>query len=209
MINHMKPFTKWLHLSSSFVEKVRYRVLRIMCRFMTKRKVNRTVNSVGRYPIKLHLGCGGYIMDGWVNCDLSHRSKKVLRIDLLREFPFPDSCVNFAYAEHVLEHFSIDEVRIILKHLFRVMQCGGVFRIAQPDLQAMIQDSLFSTDWTRKKNLYSATKEKDLPTGTHYLNFIWDAWGHKFNHSYESLKHELELAGFRNVTECLALWYLP
>jgi predicted SAM-dependent methyltransferase len=142
-------------------------------------------------------------MKGWVNCDLRPNSEKVLRIDLLREFPFLDGSVKFCYAEHVLEHFSIDELRIMLKHIFRVMQEGGIFRIAQPDLQKMIQDTLLSNNYAKQKNLYSATKERDLPTGIHYLNFIWNAWGHKFNHSYESLKYELERAGFRKVAKCL------
>ncbi len=173
------------------------------CRFVSKRAVNQVVKLVGGYPTKLHLGCGGQIMEGWVNCDLRPRSKKVLRINLLRGLPFPDGSVNFVYTEHVLEHFSVDELRIILKHLFRVVQEGGVFRTAQPDLQTMIQNSLLSENWTKQKNRYSATKEGHLPTGTHYLNFIWSAWGHRFNHSYESLKYELKLAGFHKVIKCL------
>lgn len=157
---------------------------------------------MGGYPIKLHLGCGGHVRAGWVNCDLNPKDKIVLPVDLLNAFPFPEESVRLCYAEHVLEHFSIEELRLVLKNIFKVMQAGGTFRIAQPDLQAMIKDSLYSYGWKIEKMKYSKTKDKNIYTGTHYLNFIWNEWGHKFNHSYDSLKYELNLAGFREVTPC-------
>jgi predicted SAM-dependent methyltransferase len=166
---------------------------------LSQGKLDRVVQHAGGYPAKLHLGCGGYCIKGWVNCDVEHRGSEVLRIDLMKELPFPDNSAKFAFMEHVLEHFSIPQLRMVLNNVFRVMQHGGVLRIAQPDLQKMIHDSLLSDNWAKQKDLYSATKGKDLPTGTHYLNLIWTAWGHKFNHTYESLKHELELAGFTRV----------
>ncbi len=204
MANRLRSFARWGYFYvSMFRERERYRVWRMRCRFVSKRRVHQMVELVGGYPIKLHLGCGGYFMEEWVNCDLRPRSKRVLRVDLLRKLPFRDGSIKFVYTEHVLEHFSIDELRVMLKHIFQTMQEGGVFRIAQPNLQTMIEDSLSSTNWINQKARISVTKEKDLPTGTHYLNFIWNAWGHKFNHTFESLKYELELAGFRKVIGCL------
>jgi len=68
----------------------------------------------------------------------------------------------------------------------------------------MISDDLRSNDWVNIKKTLPLTKDMDLPTGTHFLNYTWDAWGHKFNHTYESMAYELKNAGFSkiNVVRC-------
>ena len=83
---------------------------------------------------KLHVGCGGHVLDGWLNADLRPHSAHVLRMDATRRFPFPDNVFAYVYSEHVIEHLPFDAGAIMLGECFRVLAPGGKMRVATPDL---------------------------------------------------------------------------
>ncbi|MCF7976820.1 MAG: methyltransferase domain-containing protein [Chromatiaceae bacterium] len=56
------------------------------------------------------------------------------RVDVLPSVP--DSSVELIYASHVLEHFGRYEYRAVLAEWLRVLQPGGVLRLAVPDFAA-------------------------------------------------------------------------
>jgi len=111
--------------------------------------------------LKLNLGCGTKVAEGWVNIDGSltarlsrfprvyramcrifgvpeipwHKSVKVL--DLRSGLPFPDASVGVIYSSHMLEHFSPGDAVNLLKECHRCLAKGGLIRIVVPDLYAI------------------------------------------------------------------------
>ena len=67
--------------------------------------------------VKLHLGCGGVSIPGYVNIDLSTRAGVDLVADL-RRLPFAQETVDFIYACAVIEHFERNEWRSVLAHWY-------------------------------------------------------------------------------------------
>jgi len=51
-----------------------------------------------------------------------------------RRIPLPDGSTSVVYSSHMLEHLDRAEARCFLSEAFRVLERGGVLRIAVPDL---------------------------------------------------------------------------
>ena len=69
--------------------------------------------------MKLHLGCGTTMLDGWVNCDLYPSAQTDCVFDLTAPWPFADSSVVNVYASHVLEHLA--DFRTFFAEMWRVL----------------------------------------------------------------------------------------
>lgn len=113
--------------------------------------------------MKLNLGCGSVVLDGWVNVDYAfgariariplfsalNRKLRIFNMDwnrkihihnLKKKFPWKDSTVDVVYSSHTLEHFSRQEGRIFLEECYRVLRKGGLLRIVVPDLGCIIRE---------------------------------------------------------------------
>jgi ubiquinone/menaquinone biosynthesis C-methylase UbiE len=89
--------------------------------------------------IKAHLGCWHRIIPGFVHvdlCDLPHIDYKS-RIDQLPFFA--DNSIELIYCSHALEYFDLDETVRALAEWRRVLQPGGILRLAVPDFAALIR----------------------------------------------------------------------
>ena len=92
---------------------------------------------MGRTDIKkLHLGCGMKHIPGWFHVDaldfehIDHRGP-------VEDLSFiADGSVSLIYAAHVLEHFGRKTYLDVLKEWRRVLEPGGVLRLAVPDFGA-------------------------------------------------------------------------
>ncbi|HEY6351157.1 MAG TPA: methyltransferase domain-containing protein [Candidatus Angelobacter sp.] len=87
--------------------------------------------------MKLHLGCGSKHIPGFVHVDLEDHPHIDFRIPVNKLIFAPDNSVELIYASHVLEHFGRHEVDQVLREWFRVLQKGGILRIAVPDFGAV------------------------------------------------------------------------
>lgn len=113
--------------------------------------------------MKLNLGCGSQVIDGWVNVDyaLGARMAKIPLFKLINKkiklfeldwdnnifihdptkpFPWQTNSVDIIYCSHTLEHFTRTEGLAFLKECYRVLKKGGIIRILVPDLAHIIQE---------------------------------------------------------------------
>lgn len=76
--------------------------------------------------MKLNLGCGGNILEGFQNHDAD--------MDITKPLPFPDNSVEFILAEHVVEHTSGPDSFRFMCEAYRILKPGGILRICVPEL---------------------------------------------------------------------------
>ncbi|WP_426991300.1 class I SAM-dependent methyltransferase [Methylomonas sp. CM2] len=83
---------------------------------------------------KLNFGCGLKVAPGWDNIDFHSNRPEVKRVNLLNGFPYPDNHFDVVYSSHVIEHFTRDDARFLLKEAYRTLKPNGILRIVVPDL---------------------------------------------------------------------------
>lgn len=81
--------------------------------------------------IKLNLGCGNDIKEGYINYDYKPINDKVKIINLNNnELPYDNNSVDEIILSHILEH--LDYPHIFLFEAHRVLKKGGVLKINVP-----------------------------------------------------------------------------
>ena len=85
----------------------------------------------------LNLGCGSRFHPTWVNLDFASTHPGVRAHDLALGIPFGDESVDVVYDSHVLEHFTKEDGRRLIRECFRVLRTGGLIRVAVPDLETI------------------------------------------------------------------------
>jgi predicted SAM-dependent methyltransferase len=93
-----------------------------------------------RDNIKLNIGAGDKPMKGYLNVD----RRELPGIDItadVKALPFEKSEVAEIRAEHLLEHFPVEEVRrAVLPHWVSLLRDGGRLVVTVPDAEAMLDD---------------------------------------------------------------------
>ena len=84
-------------------------------------------------PLRLHLGCGRKRLAGFFHID-ALPFDHIDRVGPVEDLSFlPEGSVELIYACHVLEHFGRHVYLDVLREWCRVLQPGGVLRVAVPD----------------------------------------------------------------------------
>jgi predicted SAM-dependent methyltransferase len=110
--------------------------------------------------IKVNIGCGLSGISGWHNLDNSPTillsripivrrlfkvpawPRDVRRHDVRKGLPFSDNSVLYIYSSHAFEHFTWAESQAIARDCYRVLQPGGILRVAVPDLELIAREYL-------------------------------------------------------------------
>jgi predicted SAM-dependent methyltransferase len=87
----------------------------------------------------LNLGCGSRFHPTWTNLDAISSNAAVRACDLNKGIPFPDNSFQVVYHSHVLEHFPKDKAFELMQECRRVLETGGVIRVAVPDLEQIVR----------------------------------------------------------------------
>lgn len=113
----------------------------------------------------LNLGCGSHFSTNseWTNLDFTSNSTNVIEHNLLSGIPFSDNTYDLVYHSHVLEHFSQNDGKKLIKECFRVLKPDGVLRIAIPDLESITENYLHFL----RKGM------EDLSDSTNKANYEW------------------------------------
>jgi len=156
---------------------------------------------------QLILGAGHQRRPGWLSTDILPRGLDILYLDISKRFPFPDASVRRIYAEHVIEHVSLEHAENMLSESFRVLEPGGQIRIATPDLAQMgrlmqpLDDR--AERYVRESNAMFLSGRPDLlgePVVA--VNRMFRCYGHQFLYDETFLCRLLEDRGFTNVVRC-------
>lgn len=80
--------------------------------------------------MKLNLGCGTDLEDGFVNSDIVDLPGVDVVADLDQPWPWPDGTAEYIVASHVFEH--VDKPVLFMTEAHRVLQPGGILEIRVP-----------------------------------------------------------------------------
>ncbi len=139
--------------------------------------------------VKLNLGCGSQVVDGWINVDYAlgarlmkipffkalNRKVKLFNLDwnekiylhnLTNNFPWDNDSIDVVYSSHTLEHFTKEEGRKFLKESHRVLRKKGIFRIVVPDLQKdinqYIKGEIYADDFIQNLGVLYGNKKTGI-----------------------------------------------
>jgi len=158
--------------------------------------------------VKLNLGCGDKILEGYVNVDVvAARSGKApdVQCDLRQLKPFEDGIADEVLAVHVVEHFWRWEVEDILREWVRVLKPGGRMVLECPNLQSACEAFLADPE--------VASREDAAGQRSMWVFYGDPQWRdplmvHRWGYTPRSLGRLLESIGLIDVRQEPALYKL-
>lgn len=147
----------------------------------------------GTFALKLHLGCGPHIFDGWINYDIEPGAGGIAR-DLSRPLKERSDSVGYIFTEHFVEHVTHAQGIALFRECLRVLRPGGVLRVVTPSLEHV-------TDCYRRGELIDLPGVWSPATPCIMLNEAMRAWGHQFLYDRAELFRTLAIAGFTTIAE--------
>lgn len=153
---------------------------------------------------KLHVGCGRYRIDGWLNADIDLRQDVDIFLDAREPLPFEADQFRFVFAEHLIEHLTFAEGSRFCSEVFRILRPGGVVRLSTPDMQFLLRyyedessEAQSYTEYHTKEFLRLDVRSRALVVS----NFFYD-FGHRLIYDWELMEELLREAGFERIERC-------
>lgn len=157
--------------------------------------------NLGTGVVRLNLGCGDKILEGYVNVDVV-ASRRGCEPDVLCDLHdlsvFPDDHADEVMAIHVVEHFWRWEIETILREWVRVLKPGGRMIVECPNLIAACEE--FLRDPQRHAG---AGQEGQRTMWVFYGDPAWrDPYMiHRWGYTPASLQALMESAGLAQVRQ--------
>lgn len=147
--------------------------------------------------IKLHLGSGTNVIEGWDNLDIEPRDGAIV-CNLAEPLNYKENSVDIIFTEHVIEHLKKDDGYNLLKECYRVLKPGGGIRVGWPDLHKLMV--AYKKEDQEFKNFV-------LPYIENNLFKSWDeifsdclfSWDHEYAYTSDHMQDILKLIGFNKV----------
>jgi glycosyltransferase involved in cell wall biosynthesis len=141
--------------------------------------------------IKINLGCGQDLKEGWINVDVLPELKPDIIHDLHQPLPFKNNFADYILAQDLLEHFTREDLQNLLAEITRVLKFGATLEIRVPNLEDII-DRFADDPETRNEFIYGTTNETGI-FGAHKVGFT------KPMLIAMMLNHNLKLETWKNV----------
>ncbi|TKB92689.1 MAG: methyltransferase domain-containing protein [Nitrospira sp.] len=106
--------------------------------------------------MRANLGCGSQICAGWINVDIVRTGPGVVAHDLSTGIPLPDASCEVVYHSAVLEHLKRSDAHFFMRECVRVLQPGGILRVAVPDLEQICRQYLLTLDRALAQEAHAA-----------------------------------------------------
>lgn len=194
--NELRGFRKIINvMSESFSLQVTI--------YLQKLGINKRYKSNSNFgKFIINVGCGDFIIENQVNCDLFPTFGGIIRILLGREKVNKHAYVNILYRDpnlensakgvvfsHVLEHIPPHLTEVALKNLYHMLADNGTLRISVPSVESYFSKRDVPKDQGFEDNIIA-------------LNNLVYGWGHRFMYSVDILQALLANAGFSKIEIC-------
>jgi predicted SAM-dependent methyltransferase/tetratricopeptide (TPR) repeat protein len=136
-------------------------------------------------PLKLHLGCGGRHLAGFLNIDIMPSSAVDLLCDS-RRLPFAAGTVSRIETYHMIEHLPRHDFLEALFEWNRILEEGGALIIECPDFDATVKEYVEGKRF-RINNIFGLQRHP----GDYHL----------FGYTFNDLEEILQGVGFREIRQ--------
>jgi len=103
--------------------------------------------------MKLNLGCGKVILDGYDNIDLNNKDSRVIKQDIKLLSQYSNDSVDKIILHSVLEHLPNKDLRPALREWNRVLIVNGILDIQVPNvigaIKAFLENKLDTSGFAR------------------------------------------------------------
>jgi predicted SAM-dependent methyltransferase len=157
--------------------------------------------GAARGSLRLHLGCGAKVLNGWVNVDM-RLARRVLTAKLPRALArFPSGSTRFIYASHVVEHINYpSEAALFAQECHRILVEGGALRIVVPGIEKIIR--AYVADDAEFFSIQASMHPAECTTKLEHLMYALQQGGaHKYGYDFETMSKLLSQAGFRKIVQ--------
>ena len=149
-------------------------------------------------PIRrLNWGCGPQPVPGWINSDLIEAPGIDIRRDIRDGLPLESDYLQYIASIHALQDLPYLDVVPALRELRRVLEPGGVLRLALPDLERGIAAYLRNDP----AYFYIPDGESETISGKLIIQMTWYG-SSRMMFTYDFTRELLLRAGFRDVVRC-------
>ena len=151
--------------------------------------------------LKLHLGCGSVILDGWVNIDAEPYKNKVVAMKLPAGLKkFKNDSARYIYVSHLLEHLEYrTEALELVRECHRVLIPGGILRIVVPGIERIIRAYVNNDEdfFKVQKELHPSWCATKLE---HLMYALQQDGEHKYGYDFETISKLFSQGGFKKIT---------
>ena len=132
------------------------------------------------------------------------KKNNIYYADVAKKIPLPNESAECIYTSHMLEHLSRKEANFFLNESLRVLEKGGILRVAVPDLKIAV-------------SIYNETQDADafmetilvappsLETIKQKISLFFSGYRHhQWMYDEKSLSKLLKKIGFKEVFTCKA-----
>jgi len=95
--------------------------------------------------MKLHLGCGKNIKEGFINIDAYVDYSGVEKHDIFN-LPYEDNSIDEILAEHLIEHIKFKDEEAFWREAYRVLKKEGILKVETPDFEWLCKTFLENID---------------------------------------------------------------
>jgi predicted SAM-dependent methyltransferase len=120
-------------------------------------------------------------------------------LDVAKPLPFGNGCVDWVYAEHLIEHIPPLVAIGWLSEVRRVLSPGGLLRLTTPDLAKYVQGYLDDDGFFKKhrRRLAMMRVGPPMPERRAFMfNQIFYYYGHRWLYDLDELRYVLGRSGF-------------
>ena len=161
--------------------------------------------GVSQDNLRLNIGAGRHVLDGWINIDVAASPRASRPPDIIndaRSIDLPDQCAIEVMAIHLIEHFYRWEVPTVLAEWRRLLKPGGKIALECPNVLKCCQNVV--------DGLVRGGKDPEQLG-------MWGLYGdpreenplmvHKWGWTPDTLSGELRRAGFDRIRETPTQWH--
>jgi predicted SAM-dependent methyltransferase len=115
-------------------------------------------------------------------------------IDVRKKLPLSDHCVDWVYAEHLIEHIKLGEAIAWLSEVRRVLSPGGLLRLTTPDIGTYAASYVHADEFFDEHRRRMGSTMPGRPA--FMMNQIFYLYGHQWIYDDDELRYALAKAGY-------------